>query len=57
MQREREKQTLSRDVYAHTMSYNISRHSNGHSEPKREIEIQINRRTYTRRINNNTYIF
>ena len=48
MQREREKQTLSRDVYADAISYNTSRHWNGPSEPKREIEIKIN----TRRINN-----
>ena len=35
-QREREKQTSSRDAYAHTMNRNISGHWNGHSEPNRE---------------------
>ena len=34
-QRDREKQTSSRDAYAHTMNRNISGHWNGHSEQKR----------------------
>ena len=36
----------------------ISGHWSGHSEPKRETEVQIKRRTYTRSINHNsnTYI-
>ena len=51
--REKEKNKPDQQTYMHIQS-NISGHWNGHSEPKRETEIRINRRTYTRRINNIT---